>query len=90
MCVQKSREKKFIFISLTQTHLYARIRRMRKELLVRLKQDVHRTNIRQMAISIGIPYTSMYRIIIRNAGGHINTWDKIEAYYLKLDKKAKN
>ena len=63
---------------------------MRKDLLIRLRKDIGHTSIYRMSLNTGIPYTTLYRIYVLDAGGNVRTWDKIENYYYKLDRGVRH
>lgn len=56
---------------------------MRDKILSKLKKDVAEKSISQVAGEIGIPYTNLYRIVNKQGGYTVRTWDKIETFYTK-------
>lgn len=61
---------------------------MKKLLLNKLLADRDRgLTITSLATKIGLPYTTMHRIL-SGKNGNIANWEKIEAYYRKGTKKV--
>ncbi|MDA8170491.1 MAG: helix-turn-helix transcriptional regulator [Nitrospiraceae bacterium] len=54
---------------------------MTKELLRKLKRDHRHKKLGGIARAMGIPYSTLYRIVEGQSKGSVDTWEKIEAFY---------
>ena len=54
----------------------------RENLLKKLKEDLEKgSTITAQSQKIGVPFTTLHRILNGQAGGNVRTWDRIEKYY---------
>ncbi len=54
---------------------------MTKELLKKLQRDHRSKRLGGIARAMGIPYSTLYRIVEGQSKGSVDTWEKIEAFY---------
>jgi predicted transcriptional regulator len=53
----------------------------REKLLNMLKEDIQNSSINKKSKEMGIPFSTLHRILHGNGGGNVKTWDRIEKYY---------
>lgn len=63
------------------------MRSMKDQILKKLHKDIEKNSLSSMAVKIDIPYTNLYRIVKGEGTCTMRTWEKIEAYYVKGNKR---
>lgn len=61
---------------------------MRKQLYKNIANDLKKTSLNALAIAMRIKQPTLHRIVRGKSRGNIDSWELIEAYYNKRDKKA--
>jgi AraC-like DNA-binding protein len=56
---------------------------MRKRLLALIKVDLMGHSLNSLANLIGMQQSTLYRIVHKQSGGRLSSWEKIEKYYNK-------
>lgn len=54
---------------------------MRNKLIDKMKKDIERKGVKNLAAEIGIDYFKLYRIIHSITKGTIDSWEKIIKFY---------